>query len=173
MKASNLITVTNPDGGTTQFNLNGAAQLVQFDVDITDPCDTATIAALTFTTTPLVVVDGSTAFTEWTPPITNVDTGSGGNFQVCGKLMYEVYADTSSTALTSTYNANWAVITEPSDSTYRMTVEPGLDLALIANEGFVEYTLQIKNYLDTYPTRLTWNSIVVRITETTCNCQYL
>ena len=136
MKAANVITVYNPDGTTSTFTLNSVYELVVFDVIVTNPCESTTIEDLVFTTEPLVAVDGSTGYTEWPAPVTQVDIDSGNVFQACGALAYEVYSDTSSTALSSSYAGNWAVVNEPSDGTYRLTADTNIDLDLIGNQGY-------------------------------------
>ena len=91
-------------------------------------------------------------------------------FQACGPVSFEIYADNSDTPLTDIYNTAWAEITLSSDGVYRLTVDTLLDLDLIDNETFKDITLIVKSTITNYPSQVNYDSIVVTITETTCDC---
>ena len=159
--------MNNPDGSTTSFNLN--SDLVTFKVDISDPCTSAVLNAISFSVSPMAVTDGDSVFTEWSAPTTDIDDDSG-LYQACGPVIFQVYADDSDTALSSTYNAAWAEITEPSDGTYRLTANTLLDFDLIGAQSSISYTLYIKQHLKDYTSQFRRDEIVVDITATVCDC---
>jgi hypothetical protein len=74
--------------------MDTGADLVELTVTITNPCESTTIEDITFTTAPLVVINGETGFTEWTMPVTALDTAKV-DTDLCGDVSFEVLLDRS------------------------------------------------------------------------------
>ena len=146
---------------------------VTFDVVITNPCYNANIDAISGWSNPLTVVDGSTAYTEWSSPQTDLDALMG-DVDLCGPRSFAVSLDNSGTALQPTYGADWAVITQPTYAdTFRITVDTLADLNLIDNESTKDITLYVKTSMVDWPSNYRYDSIVIRISQTSCDCSYL
>ena len=88
---------------------------VTFNIEIVNPCVSATITDLVFTPAALTVEFGHTIFTEWAEPTTSVDVTHASLGGFCGPIKYEIFtdADGTDTLLTDVYSADWATISEP------------------------------------------------------------
>jgi len=139
-----------------------------FKVTVVDPCAATTINVLVPDSSAVTVVAGLTSFIEWDVPYTAVDDANAG-FDLCHGVVFEVYTDTSDSALT----LPWALITTEDTGKIRLTIDTTQDLDLISDEPSVTYTLQVKTYLELYDDRLHYTEITVTINEAECDCQYL
>jgi hypothetical protein len=87
--------VTNGNnGGQDTFDMNTGADVVSFGVSVINPCESTSIEDITFTVSPLVVVNGLAESTTWTMPITALDTAKA-DADLCGDVSFEVFLDLS------------------------------------------------------------------------------
>ena len=115
LSAAVVLTVTNGNnGGTATFNMDTGADLVELTVTITNPCESTTIEDITFTTTPLVVINGETGFTEWTMPVTALDTAKV-DTDLCGDVSFEVLLDGVAVV--------WASTSNQGSNTWRLNID--------------------------------------------------
>ena len=109
MAVSAVVTIVDNNGvANAEFTV---ADTVTFDVEITNPCATATITALSFTPASPTVVDGESVYTEWNTPTSSVDethSNTVGGF--CGPVTYELFNTDADETLTTAYGVEWAVI---------------------------------------------------------------
>ena len=130
MAVSAAVTIADNNGYANQeFYPSGA---VAFNVDIVNPCLTGNsiaISPLGFSPANPTVVDGTTSFTQWFQPTTSVDVTHDSVGGMCGPISYQIFGSTSDTPVSSTgsYSAEWAIISEPVDGTYRLTFDTTLD----------------------------------------------
>ena len=69
---------------------------IEFDVEIVNPCTTATMTPLSFTPSNPSVKDGETVSTVWTTPTSSVDVAHG-NTGLCGPITYAIFNDNDGT----------------------------------------------------------------------------
>jgi hypothetical protein len=141
------ITVGGSQGQST-LSLSGNSDVpdVTFDVVLTNPCITASIDNISFATSPLSVVDGSTGTSTFTIPQDDVDKSNTVQ-DLCGTKEY-VVKDSSSNVINT-----WASIALSTTTarTYILTID----------------TTQ-------YPTHVTSDTTeVLTITTTACDCSKL
>jgi hypothetical protein len=86
---------TNDVDHPTDATFTPAAPIT-FDVEIVNPCVTATITPLVFTPSNPSVKDGESVFTDWTTPTSSVDVAHG-NTGLCGPMTYAVFNDNDGT----------------------------------------------------------------------------
>lgn len=143
---------TNGSSGATSFTPTDSDDKVEFIITIADPCRTATVNAITVSTTDSsspyskAVTDGQTMTVTFVRPTTSVEDSTS-IASVCGDTSYTIHSDNSGTAFS--YISGWAVITE-SSGTYTLTIDTTVDQSLIANEASVTIPLYIKATLDDY-----------------------
>ena len=95
LSLSTVLTVSNGNnGGTDTFAMNAGADLVAFEVTVINPCTSTTIEDITFTMSPVMVVNGFAEVTTWTMPITALDTAKA-DTGLCGLVSFEVFLDLS------------------------------------------------------------------------------
>ena len=136
-----------------------------------NPCYTATIPTLTFSPgSAFTVVDGATATQEFTRPLNSVETSTGLGL-ICGAYAFEVYSDTSDSALP----AAWLLVAEKPSSpgTYILTADTTVDISLLTNVSPKVYNVQVKAYLVEYSNIKTYTAKSVSITAATCVCSHL
>ena len=115
LSAAVELTVTNGNnGGTDTFNMDTGADLVELTVTITNPCETTSIEDITFTTSPLVVINGETGFTEWTMPVTALDTAKA-DTDLCGDVSFEVLLNGNAVV--------WASTSNQGSNTWRLNID--------------------------------------------------
>jgi len=138
MKLSNTITIANngPAGSST-FTPAADSDRVLFTITITDPCETATITALTFAPTSISVQDGATATTTFSVPTNSVMVAHSDPALLCGNTAFALYADTSDTAITT----GWVALSGPVNNVYTITVDTKKDLTLIGAAASVTKTI--------------------------------
>jgi len=150
VKLSNAITIaSNGPAGSTTFTPASDSEKTVFTVIITDPCATATINSLVFSPSSISVVDKQTATTTFSDPTNSVMDTHSDPALLCGSTSYQIFLDTSDTALTLA----WAVLSGPVSGVYTITIDTTVDLSLIADEASVTHSLQIKSTLDSYTAR--------------------
>ncbi|MFN9941987.1 MAG: hypothetical protein ACK56I_21175, partial [bacterium] len=90
---------------------------------------------------------------------------------VCGAYAFEIYQDTSDTALTS----NWVYIQASAtiQGSYNFKVDTQVSTTLLTTQTQVDYTVYVKAYLVDYPSIKTYTSKIVRITAASCDCTAL
>lgn len=171
MTLANDITIaSNGPAGSSTFAASGAT--ITFTITITNPCWTTTIPQInTFNpATAMTVVNGASVVQEYTRPVNGVETSTK-RALICGAYAFEVYQDTSDTAL----SVNWIKIAEKSGSPgqYLFTADTSVSLTLLTNVSPRSYTVQIKAYLVDYPVVKTYTTKTVEITGATCDCSKL
>jgi hypothetical protein len=161
-----VLTVTNGNnGGTATFNMDTGADLVELTVTITNPCESTTIEDITFTTAPLVVINGETGFTEWTMPVTALDTAKV-DTDLCGDVSFEVLLDGVAVV--------WASTSNQGSNTWRLNIDTREDLTLLGDLTEKDYAMTLVGTLDEYSTFVTRDfAFTVTITETVCDCELL
>jgi hypothetical protein len=169
LKLQNVVTIASNGGSSTTFTPATDAERVVFTVTVVDPCDAATITALTFTPSTIAVVDGLTASATFSVPTNSVMVAHSDPALLCGTTSFGIFTDTSDTAVPN----NWAVITGPVSGTYTVAVDTTKDLSLIANEASKTHTLQIKSTLDAYTSRTNYTPLTVSVSQTACDCSKL
>ena len=170
MLISAVVTIADNNGVTDEeFTVAGQ---VTFDVTIINPCTTATITALSFSPAAPTVVFGNTVYTEWNTPTTSVDVTHSSDGGFCGPITYEIFHDEADAVLTSAYNADWAVISQESGDTYRLTFDTNEDQALLGSLETENFTMYIKSTLTDWSVS-EYDSITVTVTEATCDCSFL
>ena len=92
---------------------------------------------LTFAPTTITVVDKGTATTTFSDPTNSVMDTHSDPALLCGSTSYELFSDTSDSALTSA----WAVLSGPVSGVYTITIDTTVDLTLIADEASVTHTV--------------------------------
>ena len=139
------LTIADNNGSPASFTVSTTLAL---NVVLTDPCESTSIATLTISA--LSVTHGATTnnFEEWDLPAVQVDTDHS-NTGLCGDLKFEVYSDTSDSPLSQP----WAVLSAESNGKQRLTINTSADMTLIGDEASVDRTVQIKTYLESYPSR--------------------
>ena len=90
---------------------------------------------------------------------------------ICGDYAFEVYQDSSDTALTSA----WITINPKTSTpgTYTFDVDTTVDSTLITTQAEQDYTVYIKSYLVDYTDVKTYTSKAVKIIRATCDCSAL
>ena len=90
---------------------------------------------------------------------------------ICGEYAFEVYQDSSDTAL----SAAWVTISPHSTTpaTYTFDVDTTLDTTLITTQAEQDYTVYVKAYLVDYTNIVTYTSKIVRVVAATCDCTAL
>ena len=138
VKLSNTITIaSNGPAGSTTFTPSVDGDKIVFTIVVTDPCVAATINSLTFAPTTITVVDKGTATTTFSDPTNSVMDTHSDPALLCGSTSYELFSDTSDSALTSA----WAVLSGPVSGVYTITIDTTVDLTLIADEASVTHTV--------------------------------
>ena len=168
-----VLTVANNNGVSTTFTLDQYSDTVTFDNVVTNPCKTTAIDAITGWTSPLTVVDGNTAYTEWAPPQTALDAYMN-DVELCGPREFEVFLSNTNTAFTPTYTAKWATISQPTlAAVFRLTVDTLADLTIIDNEASKDIILYVRTTLTDWPTNTRYDPITITVQQTTCQCSHL
>lgn len=143
LSAAVVLTVTNGNNaGTATFN----ADPVDLTVTITNPCETTTIEDITFTTTPLEVVNGETGFTEWTMPVTALDIAKV-DTDLCGDVSFEVLLDGVAVV--------WASTSNEGSNTWRLNIDTTQDLNLLGVDLEKDYAMTLRATLDEYSAQVT------------------
>lgn len=167
--ANDITVASNGPAGSSTFANGG--QTIGFSVTITNPCYTATIPTLTFNpSTLLQVTDGGTGSVEFVRPSNSVETSTSVRL-ICGEYAFEVYQDSSDTALTSA----WVTITKKANSpdTYNFNVDTTVDGTLLTTQTEVDKTVYVKSYLVDYTDIKTYTSKAIKIVKATCDCSAL
>lgn len=162
VSVQNTITVgSNGPAGSSNFAPTGAADKVEFEIIINNPCWQAVYDAVVFdplpNVTPFEVTDGESGSVNFNRPSNDVETLRTIPL-LCGDTSYEVFADTSDTALQSAF-----AFVESTNTVdlFKITVDTTVDLTLIGNEASVTKSLYIKTTLDDYPNVVKYNQIDV------------
>lgn len=166
--ANTIAIANNGPAGSSTFPASGT---IGFSVTITNPCFTTSLPTLTFNpTTLLSVTDGSTGSVSFVRPINGIESSTNVPL-VCGAYAFEVYQDSSDTALTT----KWVYIQASATTlgSYDFKVDTRVDATLLTTQAQVDYTVYVKSYLVDYPTIKTYTSKIVRITAATCDCTAL
>ena len=129
---SNDISIaSNGPAGSENFAASGT---IGFDITITNPCHSTTIPNLTFnpSTSPMQVTDGATGSIEFARPVNGVESSTGLPL-VCGVYVFEVYQDTSDTALSS----QWVTVAEKANQPglYDFSVDTTVDSNLLTSQS--------------------------------------
>lgn len=116
--------------GSSSFPANG--DTITFDVTITNPCYASTIPQLSFNpATAFQVTDGANGSQQFMRPENTVEVSTGLAL-ICGTYKFEVFQDTSDTALSSA----WAVVRETSTiGQYDLFVDTTVDASLITSQA--------------------------------------
>lgn len=154
----NVIAIaSNGPAGASSFASGGST--IGFDVVITNPCYTTTIPNLTFNPSALMIVtDGATGSIEFVRPSNSVETSTSVPL-ICGEYVFEVYQDSSDTALTSAWITMAGKANTP--GTYTFDVDTTVDATLLTSQATQDYTVYIKAYLSDYTDRVTYTSKIV------------
>jgi hypothetical protein len=175
MSVSATIVIASNNGvPNAQFYPTGT---VVFSVEIVNPClpgSGVTISPLVFTPANPTVMDGNAVYAQWYRPTTSVDVTHDNSGGWCGPISYQVFGDTSGTAVASTapFTAEWATITEPVDGTYRITFDTTVDQGLLDDQSQLSHTLYIKSTLTDW-SHSEYDAITVVVTQATCDCSFL
>jgi hypothetical protein len=110
-----VLTIADNNGSSFVFTETTA---LTFKVTVVDPCVSTTINTLVPDSSTVTVVAGLTSFIEWDVPTTIVDDDNAG-FDLCAGVVFEVYTDTSDTALA----LPWAAITTEDTGKIRLTID--------------------------------------------------
>ena len=149
-------------GATTVFNPSNQA----ITIEVSDPCETATVGSITFNPTSLTVADGGSGTSEFAVPTDNVDTDNNLT-ELCGVKTYAITDNTGASITT------WASI---ADST---TVSGGKTLTIDTSQypSFVSsdttITLTITTTLGSYTSRTSTSTFAVTISTVSCDCSAL
>ena len=81
--------------------------------------------------------DGASATTTFSAPINSVMATHDDPALLCGSTSFELFLDTSDTALAKP----WAVLSGPVSGVYTITIDTTKDLDLIANEASKAHTI--------------------------------
>lgn len=167
--ANTLAIASNGPAGASSFAHGGST--IGFSVTITNPCYTTSIPTLTFNPSALLsVTDGATGSIEFVRSTNGVETSTGVAL-ICGDYAFEVYQDTSDTAL----SAAWVTISPHSTTpgTYTFDVDTTLDTTLITTQSSQDYTVYVKAYLVDYTDIVTYTAKIVQVVAATCDCTAL
>ena len=118
----------------------------------------------------LQVTDGSTAQATFIRPVNAVELSTSVAL-ICGEYVFEVYSDTSDSAL----SAAWISVS-PHASTpgsYTFDVDSTVDNTLLTTQATQDFTVHVKAYLQDYTSVVTYTSKVVQIVAATCDCTAL
>lgn len=90
---------------------------------------------------------------------------------ICGEYEFEVYQDSSDTALSSA----WITISGKANTpgTYTFDVDTTVDNTLLTTQAEADYTVYVKSYLVDYTDVKTYTSKAVKIVRATCDCTAL
>ena len=168
MSVTVTLTIDDNNGSPSSFAMDSGDDVVTFTVEIINPCLTTAIDSIVFGDNPLVIVDGTAGFTEWTAPGTALDAAKSDS-GLCGSMSFELFLDDSETALSSLYADDLAVISVD-DGTWRITVDTLADLTIIDDESSVDIELSIKTVIDDWPTNSRHDTFTVRVTSANCDC---
>ena len=167
--ANDITVASNGPAGSSSFANGGST--ITFDVTITNPCFATTIPSLTFNpSSTMQVTDGSSGSVEFARPVNPIETSTGVSL-ICGRYVFEVYQDSSDTALSSA----WVYIQEKSSSpgTYEFWADTTVDTSLITTQSSQTYTIYVKSYLEDYTDVKTYTTWDVQVNAASCDCTAL
>ena len=152
--------------GQTTLSLSGTGVVpdVTFDVVLTNPCATATINNIVFSSNPIAVTDGNTATATFSTPTDSVD--STNTVQgLCGPKSYVIKDSNGATVTT------WATITVSSTGTHTLTIDSTQFPTHFSSA--VSETLTVETTLDTWSVTNTASTVTVNLDPTACDCSAL
>ena len=124
VKLSNTLTIaSNGPAGSTTFTPSADSDKTVFDITVTDPCTTATINSLSFSPSTVSVEDGSSTTVTFSVPTNSVMDTHSDPALLCGSTSFQLFEDTSDTALQSA----WAVLSGPVSGVYTITIDTTVD----------------------------------------------
>lgn len=147
---------------------------VTFDVNVVNPCATATITDLVFTPAAPTVMDGDEGYTEWAATTSSVDVTHSSPGGFCGAITYAIFTDNdgTDTPVASAYAGDWATIAVDTSGAYRLTFRTADSQDLLDDEASKDITLYIKSTLTGYDIS-EYDPIVVTVTAAVCDCSFL
>ena len=136
---------------------------IEFDINITDPCRTSTITAITLT--PMTVVLGNEAFQSFTEAVDSAGTSYGAT--VCGARLYKIleYSTQKETTVATVQNlgsGNYKIRAYSTSESDEGTKN------LVLHVSFVNYPLTTST---TYPFAKT--DFTLQISQATCDCKLI
>lgn len=147
VKLANEITIaSNGPAGSTTFTPASDAEKTVFTIDIVDPCVTATINQIAFSTASPSVMDGQTTTVTFIDPTNSVMDGKSTASLLCETVTHEIFLDNDGNDSPPT--STWVVLSGPVAGTYTITFDPKQDQTLIAGEASVTHTVYVKTTLD-------------------------
>ena len=164
--ASVVLSIADNNGSA--FSYTESTQ-VDATIVLTNPCLTTFINVIDdLGSSSLTVTDGDTTETTFSEPDVEVDALKS-TPGLCGPTLFEVYSNSNDTP----FAQPWAVIEDLGGLNRKIFFNTTVDLSLIANEASYTVTVQIKTYLQDYPTIKHYTPVAVTINAAACDCTYL